>query len=314
MPIMYSFIAALIPTVGYSLLIWKMDKYDREPLSQIIIHFIWGAFGATILSVIFSPILLFPFTIVSSNAKIIDLISTVLIAPGVEEFFKGLFLIYSINNKKFDNLTDGLVYGGAIGLGFGMTENFLYFITYGDTLNSWASLVVIRSGFSAVTHLLSTASFGAMLGLAKFSSKFFKYSLPIVGFSLALFIHAVWNFSVSFEFTYFFGFLFIIVSVIVFLVIFNLSLRSEINLILAELTEESEKGLIPLEHLTLISSKNIFNKNWIKNNIRNNYTKSLVSLAFRKAQLKNSSGKKKEYIEKELIQLRSYIENINRDL
>jgi len=304
MPIMYSFIAALIPAVGYSLFIWKMDKYDREPLSQIIIHFIWGALGATILSIIFSPILLFPFTLVSSNTKIIN-ISTVLIAPGVEEFFKGLFLIYSINNKKFDNLTDGLVYGGAIGLGFGMTENFLYFITYGDTLNSWATLVVIRSGFSAVTHLLSTASFGAMLGLAKFSS---------VGFSLAIFIHAVWNFSVSFEFTYLFGFLFIIISLIVFLVIFNLSLRSEINLILAELTEESESGLIPLEHLTLIASKNIFSKKWIKNNIRNNYTKSLVSLAFRKAQLKNSTGKKKEYIENELMLLRSYIENINRDL
>ncbi|MCK9282452.1 MAG: PrsW family intramembrane metalloprotease [Melioribacteraceae bacterium] len=314
MQIMYSFIAALIPTVGYSLFIWKMDKYDREPLSQIFIHFLWGALGATIISIIFSPILLFPFTLVSNDAKIINLISSVLIAPGVEEFSKGLFLIYSINNKKFDNLTDGLVYGGAIGLGFGMTENFLYFITYGDTLNSWATLVIIRSGFSAVTHLLSTASFGAMIGLAKFSSKFFKFTLPIVGFMIAIFIHAIWNFSVSFEFTYFFGFLFIIISIIIFFVIFKLSLRGEINLILAELKEESDSGLIPVEDITFVTTKNIYSRKWINKKIRDNYTKSLVSLAFRKAQLKNSTGKNKEYIENELMQLRNYIDNINKNL
>ena len=84
----------------------------------------------------------------------------IVVAPIVEEITKGLFLLITITNKKFDNITDGIVYGGAIGLGFGMTENFLYFVSYGESISNWIMLVIVRSLFSAVMHCVSTATLG----------------------------------------------------------------------------------------------------------------------------------------------------------
>jgi len=53
----------------------------------------------------------------------------VLVAPLVEETTKGIYLFKTAKGFEIDNITDGLVYGGAIGLGFGMTENFFYFLS-----------------------------------------------------------------------------------------------------------------------------------------------------------------------------------------
>ena len=57
------------------------------------------------------------------------MVGPVLVAPLVEEPCKALFLAYVIWNRHFDNMTDGFVYGAAAGLGFGMTENLLYFVS-----------------------------------------------------------------------------------------------------------------------------------------------------------------------------------------
>ena len=93
------------------------------------------------------------------NKNLMDKVDTIYIAPFVEESTKGIFLLILATSKKFDNVTDGLVYGGAIGLGFGMTENLLYFLSYGKTLHELLSLVVIRS-------------FSKAWGLGAFSSAF----------------------------------------------------------------------------------------------------------------------------------------------
>ena len=66
--------------------------------------------------------------------------AVLMIAPIVEEIAKALFLLYIISKKDFDNITDGLVYGAAIGLGFGMSENIFYFVTYGTTVENWIFL------------------------------------------------------------------------------------------------------------------------------------------------------------------------------
>ena len=96
------------------------------------------------------------------------------VAPFVEEITKGAFLLFTIRSNKFDNITDGIVYGGAIGLGFGMTENFLYFILYGNTLVNWITIVIIRTLFSAVMHCVATATFGAFLAYSKYKKTLVK--------------------------------------------------------------------------------------------------------------------------------------------
>ena len=295
MPILASLLAAVIPMLTYLLIIWRMDKYEREPFINVFYHFLWGAFGAIIFGIIGNGMLSAPAKyLVNSTALVF--IQTTVFAPIVEEFSKGIFLLGTVSSKQFDDLTDGLVYGGAIGLGFGMTENFLYYTVFGQSLTDWIILVVIRSGFTAVMHCMSTATFGAFLGIAKFSKPPFRFTLPFIGYFCAVFIHFFWNFSVSFESTYIMAYIGVIVVVILFFIVFSYSLHKEQKMILNELAEEVHNNIIPVEHLKILSSRLRTSKGWINESIRKEYIKSATKLAFRKFQVKHAGNKGASYL------------------
>lgn len=280
-----SFLAAAIPMVLYLIIIWRMDKYDPEPIGYIVLHFVWGAVGAIVLGIIGLWILLSQVRGVVTDEASLNILSAVVVAPIVEEFTKGLFLFFTIRWKHFDNMTDGLVYGGAIGLGFGMTENFLYFISYGETIEAWIYLVVIRSGFSAVMHCIATASLGGMMGLAKFTYPHYRITLTFLGFCIAVFLHFVWNMSVSFESTYVWGFAFLFMIIIFFFALFGLAIKREERMFKNQL-----QGEVPDQHLKILSSPLRYRRGWMDENKRKLYIKTATKLAFKKAAAAKMSG------------------------
>jgi protease PrsW len=288
MPVLFSFFAAVFPMLVYLLIIWRMDKYEREPMTFVLLHFIWGAFGAVALGLV-GNLMLGDIAGMKPGEET-GFVQTIFFAPLSEEIAKGIFLLFTVTSKKFDNITDGLVYGGAIGLGFGMTENFTYFISYGDTLSNWIFLVVVRTGFSAVMHCISTATFGALLGLTKFSLNKFRSLYPVLGLLLAMFYHFLWNASVSFSNTFLYGFVFMILLILTFMGIFRLSLAHEKKIIIRELSEESENQILPIEHIPIISSPLRLRKGWIDERIRKQYFRTAIKLAFAKMQSKKSDG------------------------
>ncbi len=303
-----SLFAAVIPMLVYLILIWKMDKYEREPLVFVLAHFLWGAFGAIALGVI-GNLMLGDMTGIKDDGNG-SLIQTILFAPVSEEIAKGVFLLFSVTSRKFDNVTDGLVYGGAIGLGFGMTENFTYFISYGSSPIDWLFLVIIRTGFSAVMHCIATATFGAFLGLAKFSLSKIRSLYPVIGLLLAMFFHFMWNASVSFPNTFLYGFLFMIFLIASFFGIFRLSISYERKIIINELTEESNLQLLPKEHIPIISSHLRMRKGWIDERIRKQYFRSAIKLAFAKMQSKKSNGYFRQHYLYEIENNRQTIKNL----
>ena len=305
-----SLFAAIIPMVTYLLIIWWIDKYDREPLHFVFLHFIWGAFGAVLLGFAGSVFLNSLAGIATSDTGTSPLIQTIIFAPLSEEIAKGSLLLYTIKSKRFDNLTDGLVYGGAIGLGFGMTENFIYFLAYGDSLSSWIQIVLIRSLFSAVMHFISTASLGAALALAKFSNRYWRNLIPLIGLTISILIHFTWNSTVSFDGTFFYGFLFMIMLIIIFFSLFKMTLNNERKLIEIELSEESELNLIPPSHVKIISSHLRFRKGWIDERIREIYFTSAIRLAFRKNQLRNITDSSRDYYAGEVEKIRESIRSL----
>ncbi len=308
--IIFSALAAIIPMSIYLILIWKFDRYDREPFKLVLSNYLWGALGAVVLALIGSII----FTTIASffirDGIQLSRFGAVVVAPIVEEITKGLFLMITITNKKFDNITDGIVYGGAIGLGFGMTENFLYFVTYGDSVSNWIVLVIVRSLFSAVMHCVSTATLGAFLGSAKFKSSGKKVFYTFTGLIIAILIHSIWNFSVGYKNIAPIGFLFILGAVIIFISAFTLSLNRERKIIFNELKEESESGIIPESHLVILSSPQREKKGWLDERNRKAYIKAATTLAFRKMQLKNSNGASKAYYEMDVDNYREFIKNL----
>lgn len=285
-----------------------MDKYEPEPIKFLLIHFLWGAFGAIILAILGSTFLgLFSdiFFNISKTTNETYNISSVLYAPISEEFAKGIFLIFSSRSKKFDNATDGIIYGSAIGLGFGMTENFLYFITYSESLTSWIFLVIIRSLFSAVMHAISTGIFGAIIGLTKFWINLFR--LPMIFFALliAILIHSFWNFSVSNPETFYYGFLTMILLISVFIQTLKLAVRNDKKLILKELHDEVKNYFLP-ETIITFFLLNVDNENKSNNKKVLSY---IVHLAFAKIKFRKSKDYFKENYFNEILYYRNELKN-----
>lgn len=308
--IIQSAIAASVPMFIYLMLIWKYDMYDREPFILVLRNYLWGAMGAVFFALIGSYILSFIVGVFVDDKLTLQHIETVVIAPFVEETTKGLFILLTISSRKFDNMTDGIVYGGAIGLGFGMTENFLYFITYQSTMSAWVTMVVVRTLFSGVMHCVSTATLGAFLGYAKFKNLFYKMTFPFIGLAAAIFIHFMWNYSITFDSTELLGFLFMIATILIFILVFSLSLQNERKIIYRELREEAENGVIPVEHLEILNSPVRNKLGWIDEKIRKLYIQAATTLAFRKMQYRNTKGYNKIYYENAVVEYRNYIQSL----
>ncbi|HAB54207.1 MAG TPA: hypothetical protein DCE80_18840 [Ignavibacteriales bacterium] len=307
MMVVLSAIAALIPMMTYLFVIWRFDRYDREPALLILINYFWGAVGAIVLTLIFGSIMDLSISLLFSEESHIEFLQLIISAPIIEEITKGFFLFLMVQNKKFDNITDGVVYGGAIGLGFGMTENFMYFIANSSSVNTWIFVVIVRTLFSAVMHCVATGTLGAFLGYAKFNKKVWKRFFALVGLIIAIIIHSAWNSFISFESTAWLGFIFMIITICIFMLVFNLSISSERKIIFSELLEESQDGLIPAEHLGILNSSKRHKFGWIDEGIRKIYISSAIGLAFRKMQHKNSLGINKYYYEAEVDKLRKTI-------
>lgn len=308
--ILYSAIAAFVPIAIYLVFIWRFDRFDREPIGLYIRNFLWGAIGAVFFALIGNYILTSLLGLFVADESIVNSGSSIVIAPIVEEITKGAFLLITVTNRKFDNITDGIVYGGAIGLGFGMTENFLYFSTFDQSLKSWIILVSIRTIYTAGLHCVTTATFGAFLGYAKFSNLFYKIFLPPIGLFAAIVMHSFWNLTVSFSETSIIGFLYLSALLIIFVSLFSLSVKSERKMIFNELLLEANTGLIPHSHIPILSSESRENKGWINEAIRKDYIKSATQLAFRKMQFRNSTGYNKDFYAEEINYLRKYISDL----
>jgi len=308
---------SVVPMLFYLVLIWWMDRYEREPFWLVSLNFIWGATGAIIFAIIGSIIMglgisefIYQFANESDAGTLQALSGAVIVAPVVEECTKGVFLLMIAMSRHFDGPVDGAVYGGAVGLGFGMTENFLYFMSFPQDYTSLFILIVIRTLFSAVLHCCTQAVFGASIGFAKFRPFIFKLFIIPAGLLIAMFMHFMWNLTVSFNSTALIGFALMIMTIIVIFTVFQIAVYNEGKIILKELTDEARTtGYIPTEHLSFLpyTSKRI-KGGWLSSKInQKDYVKSAIKLAIRKNQLKSVKGNSRRPYEQDIEMLRRKI-------
>jgi RsiW-degrading membrane proteinase PrsW (M82 family) len=298
-----SLLGATVPMLIYLLLWWKFDKNAHESVKLVLAHFVLGATVAIVLGIIGSKILSFPLFYLLSKEQA-GLLTKVFIAPFVEELSKASILFYTINNKNIDNLTDGLIYGGAVGLGFGTTENFIYFFLFGSTLKTFALIFILRTGFSAVMHALATATLGGTMAIKKYSSKFEFILFTILALLIAMLIHLGWNLCISFTDTQLLGIIFIVFVVVVFIITYSFSLKYERKIITNNLKQE-----IPEEYIKGI----VFRENLpIKKNVKKDFIKTAILLAFKKHQVGISMNNKDHY-KNEVYKLRIKISELIKE-
>ncbi len=309
-----SLLASVVPMLTYVIIIWWLDRNEREPLKLVFIHFFWGAVGAVILGLIWSISLHGILKLYIPNEAVHELAGTILIAPVIEEITKGIFLLIMLSYRSYDNITDGFVYGSAIGLGFGMSENFLYFISHSADYNSWIYLVVIRTFLTALIHCSSTGLFGLALGYAKLKPRIQKYFIGFIGLIGAIFLHAFWNASVSFSETFLLGIVYGISVILMIFLLFLSSVYLEQKIILRELNEESDNNFFNPKYLSVIPYYSVRRKHgWIDESLRKEYIRAATSLAFRKMQYKQlKSGWRKELYKTEIDFLRNKISDMDK--
>lgn len=206
------FFAALAGATTLSIVplmvLWYLDRRERETPWLFAVAFLWGAFIATGLALPLNNAVLHsvaqwvgqnPIIGEALGPDAVMLIGAPLGAPIVEELTKGLGVIalFMLLRAEFDNMRDGFIYGALIGLGFNWFEAPLYVAqTYAEFgTGGWGMQLGWRYAlFGFGGHALFTGLFGAGLGLALQTRRtWLKLVAPVVGMLLAITAHAYNN-------------------------------------------------------------------------------------------------------------------------
>jgi RsiW-degrading membrane proteinase PrsW (M82 family) len=175
--------------------VWYLDRYDREPLHMVAAVFLWGASAAPAISAF--TLLAVQRWSAASAGGVSQFALSGIAAPVVEETAKAIgVMLVVLLTRNFDNPTDGFVYGTAVGLGFAVTENYIYCtgIGSGMVVHDFLKLAVGRTFLAAGVHALASATFGGFIGHAVLTSKrWLRASWVVIGWLAAVGLHAAWN-------------------------------------------------------------------------------------------------------------------------
>jgi len=191
-----SVLATALPTATYVYIVWRLDRYEKEPFWLLAGAFLWGAVPAVVASLIAELIAGVPSGLLGGNLA--STIDSSLSAPVIEEVAKGLavLLLFFAFHREFDDVLDGIVYGAMVGFGFAMTENVLYFLSAFSTggVADWGVVVFLRSIVFGLNHALYTSITGAGLGLARYYPAVAKRILvPVLALIVAISLHGIHN-------------------------------------------------------------------------------------------------------------------------
>lgn len=314
--------ASTFVLLSYLLFIWWLDRYEREPLWLVGLVFLWGALGGTCFSCIVNSSFQMLVTELT-NPNMSKIVGTVVGAPVIEEFFKGLvFVPLLLFGKQIDNRTDGLIYGASVGLGFACLENLAYYAQFAD--KGYAQLIAVilmRTMFTALVHCTSSAMLGMAIGYARHRNHGINVILwPIFGYCCAVINHAMWNAmaTVSGMVESFGGVTMIIgivLSVVVSSIMFlltQLSLNAEHNVIKSHLEREAKLGIIPASHVEIIPYWSKRRRSgWLEPHIdKNAYIKTTTLLAFRHNQREIAHGAKRDAYTQDIAMYRRMIKEM----
>lgn len=259
-PAIIASVIAFVPAFFYILPLIFLDRYDPEPPWLIAAAFAWGGIVAVVFSFIVNTTLGEIAYAATGSPELATIVGAVISAPIFEELSKGLGVVILLIffRKEFDDILDGIVYGGVIGLGFATVENVLY---YGRGVAAGADmlifLLIIRGIASPFIHVTFTAMTGIGCGIARESHNMLvKLTMPILGYIFAVFLHMAWNGTATFfggGFWFAYGILGIPFFIIC--IIFCIYIMFRQNRILREmLAIDVARGLITDEQLKTVTS------------------------------------------------------------
>lgn len=158
------FVIAITPAIVIIAGIYLSDRYDREPMTLLILTYIFGALSvipAIIIEEILLSLNIFP--------GVYGAFYTAFIVAGfTEEFVKRMVVLrLPYKTKYFNEKLDGIVYSVFSTMGFATVENIVY-VVYRYTNNPYIGLY--RGIFSVPAHGVFGITMGYYLSLARFDT------------------------------------------------------------------------------------------------------------------------------------------------
>ena len=172
--------AAIAPGLALLSYFYLRNEMSTEPRKTLLQAFVYGA-------LITFPIMFIQYVMREENAISNEIVSSVITASTLEEFFKWLIIfVVILRHVEFDDPYDGILYGAAVSLGFATVENVLYLLSFG------IDYALIRAILPVSSHALFGVVMGYYYGKGKFSQSRAKefYALALFG---PLVLHVCYN-------------------------------------------------------------------------------------------------------------------------
>ncbi len=177
---------SLAPGIAIMLYIYLKDKHEREPLSLLLLSFLYGGFSTLITLAISFPI---EFLVSLKKGDVVhEFYDAFFKVALVEEFSKFLFVRFVLYpNKNFNEPFDGIVYAVMVSMGFATLENVMYVYSYGVETG------ILRMFTAVPAHATFAVMMGYFLGIGKFKRhRELMFSLLALG--SATFLHGLYDY------------------------------------------------------------------------------------------------------------------------
>lgn len=174
--------AAVAPGLSLLTYLYLKDKYEAEPIHMVIRIFLLGI------------LLVVPILVLQRGVELWlgdgMFIKAFLQAASIEEMIKWFVLFHVIyNHTEFDEPYDGILYAGAISLGFATTENLLYSIF----MPADFSVMLLRALLPVSGHALFGVIMGYYMGRAKFSQGKDRRLYLVLSLLLPIIMHGAFD-------------------------------------------------------------------------------------------------------------------------
>ncbi|RAJ05007.1 RsiW-degrading membrane proteinase PrsW (M82 family) [Chitinophaga skermanii] len=179
---------AIAPGLLISVLIYALDRYDKEPLPLLTRSFTLGVMCTLLPLAIQYSAQKLGVKPDSSNAWHIAAFSFLLIGIS-EEVTKFLVLrFYAYPKAAFNEPYDGIVYSVLISMGFATAENIVYVSQYG------VGTAIARMFLAVPAHAAFAIMMGYFVGLAKFSPRPDRPLLFLQAIAYPVIFHGAYDF------------------------------------------------------------------------------------------------------------------------
>jgi protease PrsW len=183
-------IMALVPAVLWLGFFYRQDRLEPEPKGMVIEVFILGALLASAIGI---PLVTNVFHVSTwlYSGFWVNLLGAILVIGFTQEFLKYAAVRFSVySSNEFDELTDGIIYATAAGLGYATILNVNFVISSGGVNLGMGAVYIVLTA-------LAQASFAGITGYFLSREKLDHMNAWWVpkGFLLAVLLNGLFNFA-----------------------------------------------------------------------------------------------------------------------